>query len=414
MKKRVKKLLVLGVVTTMFISSTLSVSAAGLKELFSAKYYADTYPDLKAAFGYDEKALYRHFITYGLAENRNMNPVIDIQAYRAAYPDLDAAFGDNWDAYVNHFLTYGAKEGREQGVLFNPLKYAAAYSDIAAAFGTDIQAITNHYLTHGITEGRTAGTAAAERSSASESTSAPESSNNTDSSSSSSSSSGTDSSSSSGSGTGTDSSIETSADNAWTNVSANKITANISFPSSSDLSGTCIADAEGFVVFAICDDGKGDPVDICIGEMNGNTPVHPDDIGESRNTYRINVGFTDSSITGSKGILSGKIATLQSSGSGGSQSTAPGEDGPLTAVLIYKNVTIDADDNITSLGAPTVVEIPREADSFCSDPLNVGATMVTVNDITPAQGKTGYWYAVAIPCETDITGDIFWLRTNND
>ena len=60
MKKRAKKLLVLGVVTAMFISSTLSVSAAGLKEVFNAKYYADTYPDLKAAFGYDEKALYRH------------------------------------------------------------------------------------------------------------------------------------------------------------------------------------------------------------------------------------------------------------------------------------------------------------------------------------------------------------------
>lgn len=157
MKKRFKKLVVLGMVVAMAVSSTLCVSAAGLRDVFNAKYYADSYPDLKAAFGDNEEALYKHFIDYGLKENRQMNPIIDIQAYRKAYPDLEAAFGENWDAYVNHFFAYGAYEGRTQGVLFNPIKYAEAYPDVAAAYGTDIQAITNHYLTCGIAEGRTAG-----------------------------------------------------------------------------------------------------------------------------------------------------------------------------------------------------------------------------------------------------------------
>lgn len=157
MKKRVKKVMVLGMVVAMMASSTLCVSAKGLKDVFNAKYYADSYADLKAAFGDNEEALYSHFINYGLAENRKMSPVIDVQAYRAAYPDLNAAFGDNWDAYVEHFFAYGMREGRAEGILFNPLVYAAAYPDVAAAYGSDIVAITAHYINYGIAEGRTAG-----------------------------------------------------------------------------------------------------------------------------------------------------------------------------------------------------------------------------------------------------------------
>jgi hypothetical protein len=155
---KIKKLLVLGAAVSMFTASTLGVSAAGLKDVFDAEYYASQYPDLKEAFGNDEKALYNHFLKYGVKEGRNMSPILDVVAYREAYGDLDAAFGDNWDAYVEHFLTYGAYENRDEGVLFNPVEYAAAYSDVSAAFGNDLKAITNHYKTTGRSENRTEGT----------------------------------------------------------------------------------------------------------------------------------------------------------------------------------------------------------------------------------------------------------------
>ena len=38
--------------------------------LFDAEYYANTYPDVKAVFGNDEKALYNHYVQYGKAEGR--------------------------------------------------------------------------------------------------------------------------------------------------------------------------------------------------------------------------------------------------------------------------------------------------------------------------------------------------------
>lgn len=38
--------------------------------VFDSDYYADTYPDLKAAFGYDYDALLNHYKTYGIKEQR--------------------------------------------------------------------------------------------------------------------------------------------------------------------------------------------------------------------------------------------------------------------------------------------------------------------------------------------------------
>lgn len=156
--KKFRHILVVGMATTMLLGSVLDVSAAGLKDIFDAEYYADSYPDLKEAFGYDEIQLYNHFITYGLEEGRNMSPILDVVAYRKAYADLEAAFGDDWDAYVNHFFTFGAGEMRDQGVWFNPIIYADAYDDIKAAYGSDLIAIIRHYLIFGRAENRTIGT----------------------------------------------------------------------------------------------------------------------------------------------------------------------------------------------------------------------------------------------------------------
>lgn len=38
--------------------------------VFDAEFYANTYPDVKAAFGNDEEALYDHYVTYGKLEGR--------------------------------------------------------------------------------------------------------------------------------------------------------------------------------------------------------------------------------------------------------------------------------------------------------------------------------------------------------
>ncbi len=86
------------------VSST-NAKVPSLRSLFSATYYPEHNPDVKAAYGDNENLLYRHYLYYGLNEGRDISPILDVRAYRAGNPDLDAAFGDDWKAYVVHFCS---------------------------------------------------------------------------------------------------------------------------------------------------------------------------------------------------------------------------------------------------------------------------------------------------------------------
>ncbi len=90
-------------------------------EQFDHIAYADRYPDLKAAFGYDKVKLYRHYTTVGAQEGRVATVSryslitadnFDAARYAADYPDLKAAFGDDEEALYRHFVTSGIAEGR--------------------------------------------------------------------------------------------------------------------------------------------------------------------------------------------------------------------------------------------------------------------------------------------------------------
>lgn len=92
--------------------------------IFDAEYYANTYPDVKAALGTNETVLYQHYKNYGRAEGRKAcadNATVasglvdnfDAAYYAATYPDVRAALGNDATALYNHYLTYGKAEGRK-------------------------------------------------------------------------------------------------------------------------------------------------------------------------------------------------------------------------------------------------------------------------------------------------------------
>lgn len=128
---KIKNVIAMGAAVVLVAGSALNVSAA--EKLSSA--------DLNA-----------------LKESGKISLIIDVDAYKAAYSDLKEAFGDDEDAYIKHYLTVGVYEGRTKGVLFDPIAYAEAYGDVKQAFGSNISAIVNHYVTFGATENRTLGT----------------------------------------------------------------------------------------------------------------------------------------------------------------------------------------------------------------------------------------------------------------
>ncbi|MBR1440300.1 MAG: hypothetical protein IJ589_03650 [Lachnospiraceae bacterium] len=75
MKKSFKRMLAALLVAVLCLGSTgMTAYAAPYKmadgNVFDAEYYANTYPDLKAAFGNDFNALYSHYVNNGKAEGR--------------------------------------------------------------------------------------------------------------------------------------------------------------------------------------------------------------------------------------------------------------------------------------------------------------------------------------------------------
>lgn len=80
--------------------------------VFNARYYADRYADLKAAYGYNATALFTHFIAHGMWEGRQAIDTFNVKSYRARYADLQKAYGDNLPAYYQHYIQFGRSEGR--------------------------------------------------------------------------------------------------------------------------------------------------------------------------------------------------------------------------------------------------------------------------------------------------------------
>ena len=126
-QKRVMMLIL--AMTMAFGAAPLRVQAADPipKESFDHIYYANANPDVKAAFGTNRDALYKHYVEFGIREGRAAKRIsrsrlssfgkngegFDAVKYANAYPDLKAAFGTNAGALWNHYVNYGVYEGRQ-------------------------------------------------------------------------------------------------------------------------------------------------------------------------------------------------------------------------------------------------------------------------------------------------------------
>lgn len=123
---------------------------------FDAAYYANTYPDLKAAFGYDSAKLLNHWKTCGIREGRGASPILDLKYYMANNKDLRDAFGStNYTRAYQHFLKHGYAEFRASSKFYNGDYYRKKYSDLKSY---DSKFLVKHYLQYGIKEKRYANT----------------------------------------------------------------------------------------------------------------------------------------------------------------------------------------------------------------------------------------------------------------
>lgn len=152
--KKVRRALAAALCGAMLVSMGMMASAAEDEYFFNAAYYASTNPDVVAAVGTGEDALYQHYVMYGKAEGRDGGGIFDPQVYAEAYPDVAAVYGNDAKALYNHFMTNGLAEGRTEGLDFNEVCYLALNPDLKAAYGTDKASLFQQYVNEGAAQGR--------------------------------------------------------------------------------------------------------------------------------------------------------------------------------------------------------------------------------------------------------------------
>lgn len=118
---------------------------------FMPEYYLERHADLKAAFGSDAGAAWRHYQEHGIRELRPANPFFDPGYYRSVNPDLAHMDGS---ALLEHWVRYGILEGRRGCLSFWTKHYLVSHGDLVAAFGDSIGKAFNHWKEFGNKEAR--------------------------------------------------------------------------------------------------------------------------------------------------------------------------------------------------------------------------------------------------------------------
>ncbi len=103
----------------MLLGSSIPTEAASYsKTIFDSEYYYNTYTDLQAVFGYDETALYNHYIQFGIKEGRSGSEEFNCSVYAGNYADLREVFGTDLHSYCMHYEQHGQSEKRNAATKF--------------------------------------------------------------------------------------------------------------------------------------------------------------------------------------------------------------------------------------------------------------------------------------------------------
>ena len=120
--------------------------------IFDYKFYADSYPDIKAVYGYNETALKNHWLTTGISEGRQGSAVFSPKYYVYNNKDIMNAFGLDYKTAYNHFITTGYAELRASSNEYYG-KYYKNYTDLKDFSSYKLM---KHYMEYGRQEGRKA------------------------------------------------------------------------------------------------------------------------------------------------------------------------------------------------------------------------------------------------------------------
>ena len=157
------------------------VTEADYAAVYDYDYYVKNNPDVASYYGSDRRAIFEHFLKYGMKEGRASSANFDLTSYYNAYQDLRLAYGtSDLSKYYLHYVNYGQKEGRtctgvteisdyiseyngkDYSAVYDGAFYYQQYEDLREAYTkttnelalVDDAALIRHFVNYGMKEGR--------------------------------------------------------------------------------------------------------------------------------------------------------------------------------------------------------------------------------------------------------------------
>ncbi|MDQ3233127.1 MAG: hypothetical protein M3Q07_15020 [Pseudobdellovibrionaceae bacterium] len=135
------------------LGTSIYAEPDAITSIVAPRYYSDTYPDLKAAYGYSNFNLYNHWLLSGRFEFRRPSPAFDPAFYLNFHSDLKAAFGNDSAKAAEHWYTNGLRECRQGSAEYNPRNYINRYPEVRAQVGDDCSRAHRHFIRIGYLQG---------------------------------------------------------------------------------------------------------------------------------------------------------------------------------------------------------------------------------------------------------------------
>ena len=89
------------------------VNGVDYSAVFDPVYYAEKYPDVKAASGDNPAKLFNHFVETGMKNRQQGSKEFDVDFYMKDNPDLVEKYGTDYAAFYEHYCAFGKAEGRK-------------------------------------------------------------------------------------------------------------------------------------------------------------------------------------------------------------------------------------------------------------------------------------------------------------